>query len=104
MILTTVEAQNVDWLYRGNPAKEDSQIRYLCVATGMSETVEQVEKYMYGPSVVCELGDAGRMKFYLAIVDTYYAQQICDRLASGIMGAKAYPSWHLAYQRMLELV
>ena len=102
MILTTQEAQNVDHLYKATDGI-NMPVSYLCIATGMSETVEQVEKYMYGPSIVCELGDAGRMKFYLAIIEAYYAQQICDRLGCGLMGAKPFSNWALAYQRMLEL-
>jgi hypothetical protein len=98
MIVTSEVASEVDALV-------SQEHRYLAILAPRQTTIEQIDRYMYGPALVFQVPAAGNGHIgFVAIVTEHYAQATADRLGSGLYGASVRETMEAAQVRLAELM
>lgn len=97
MIVTPETAEEVVSLLR-------QEQRYLAILAPKATTIEQLDRYLYGPALIWSLADANGHAGFVAVLTEHYAQATADRLGSGLYGASVHSSLLDATERLAELM
>lgn len=97
MILDIEDAKAIERLLIG-PHK------YLLVTAPAGTKDTLIESYAYGFSIVSQVYEIKRFRFFIVVVRDEWAQATVDRLASGLFGATIHDSYDEAYMKISELV